>query len=243
MGRASDKLTMVLLGGAAALAYVFHEILQESVDRWITGKLAGLGGLFADVTERAVSLSLTTALAIIIVASLYRRIRNEFEGDLAERLRPKLSCAFDMKDADCVQSTTIRTGPGRMTSFRLKISADRIGSVEGCRGRLVAIRRGHESVLDGERLVLPFIPSNAADATAKRIDAGVAELLEFLQISDRNTIDVPTVARSNAVSVKTLFLQPGDYTFLIILSSPESATTVQPVLHWTGDYKTTTVSL
>ena len=243
MGRASDRLVMVLMGGAAALAYLFHEILQDSVGRWIAAKLAAFGGLFAQVTERAVSLSLTTALAAVVVASLYRRIRNEFEDDLAERLRPKLSCSFDMGDGDCRQTTAMRTGSGRMTSFRLKVAADRIGSVEGCRGRLVSIRRGHEAVLDGERLVLPFIPANALDATAKRIDARVPELLEFLQISDRNTIEVPTVTRANAISVKTLFLQPGDYTFLIIVSSPESATTVQPVLHWTGDYRTAKVTL
>src|SRR5947208_8555837 len=178
------------------------------------------------------------------------RIRHEFEDDLKERLRPKLACSFAMTDGDCVHAATIRTarpatgaGASRITSFRLKVAADRIGSVDGCRARLVSIRRGHEAVLDGERLILPFLPTNAADATGKRIDAGVPELLEFLQISDRNTIDVPAVARSNAISVKTLLLQPGDYTFVIIVSSPESATTAMPVLHWSGDWKAASVTL
>ena len=172
------------------------------------------------------------------------------DDDLKERLRPKLACTFAMTDSECVHSTVIRAARaasgasgGRITSFRLKVAADRIGSVDGCRGRLVSIRRDHEAVLDGERLILPFLPSNAADATGKRIDAGVPELLEFLQISDRNTVDVPAVARSNAISVKTLLLQPGDYTFVIIVSSPESATTAMPVLHWSGDWKTASVTL
>lgn len=244
MGRVSDKLLVVLIGGAAALAYVFHEIVKDDVDRWIALALAGFSHIFAEVTARAITLSLSTAFAAIIVAGLYRRVRHEFEADLAERLRPKLSCAFAMNDSDCVQATTIRAAnSGRLTSFRLKIAADRIGSVEGCRGRLVSIRRGRETVLDGERLVLPFVPANAPDTASKRIDAGIAELLEFLQISERNTLEVPTVARSNAISVKTLFLQPGDYAFIIIVSSPESAVTVMPVLHWTGDWQTATVTL
>jgi hypothetical protein len=203
-----------------------------------------LNPIFADLTGRAISLSFSAAFAAIIVFGLYRRVRREFEEDLRERLRPKLACSFDMKDADCVQSATVRTAgaPGRVTSYRLKVAADRIGSVEGCRGRLVSIRRGHESVLDGERLVLPFIPVNAADANSKRIDAEVPELLEFLQISERNAIDVPT-ARSNASGTKSLFLQPGDYTFTIIISSPESAVTARPVLHWNGEAKSATVTL
>jgi hypothetical protein len=38
-------------------------------------------------------------------------------------------------------------------------------------------------------------------------------------------------------------LQPGDYTFVIIISSPESATTATPVLHWTGDWTSARISL
>jgi hypothetical protein len=90
---------------------------------------------------------------------------------------------------------------------------------------------------------LPFIPASASDTTGKRIDAGVPELLEFLHISDRNTIDVPTVTRTSAMTMKSLMLQPGDYTFVIIISSPESAATATPVLHWTGDWKTASISL
>jgi hypothetical protein len=248
MGRTSDRFLIVLIAGSAALAYVFHEIMKEAVDEWLAVRLEGFGGLFAHITERSISLTFTTALAVIMVWALYARIRGEFADDLKERLRPKFACTFDMADSDCVQVTTTRAaatgaGGGRSRSFRLKIAADRIGSVEGCRARLVSIRRGHETVLDGERLVLPFAPANASDATGKRIDAGVPELLEFLQISDRNTVDLPTVARASATSLKTLLLQPGDYSFVIIISSPESAATATPVLHWSGDWKTASVSL
>jgi len=246
MGRLSDRLLIVLIAGAAALAYVFHEIVKDAVDSWLSQRLASFGGVLADVTERSVSLSITTTLAIVTVWAIYARVRNEFADDLKERLRPKFACSFDMADGDCVHLVTTRivgASAGRITSFRLKVAADRIGSVEGCRGRLMSIRRGHETVLDGERLVLPFIPASASDTTGKRIDAGVPELLEFLHISDRNTIEVPTVARTSAMTMKSLMLQPGDYTFVIIISSPESAATVTPVLHWTGDWKTASVSL
>jgi hypothetical protein len=243
MERASDKLLIVLIAGSAALTYVFHEILKDAVDSWLAERLVGFG-LFAGVTERAISLSFTTALAIIMVWAIYARVRGEFADDLKERLRPKFACSFDMADGDCVHSMArIGGGGGRVTSFRLKVAADRIGSVEGCRGRLVAIRRGNETVLDGERLVLPFIPASASDATGKRIDAGVPELLEFLQISERNTIEVPTVSRTNATTMRSLLLQPGDYNFVIIVSSPESAATATPVLHWAGDWKSAKVSL
>jgi len=247
MGRLSDRLLIVLIACAAALAYVFHAILKEAVDSWLSQRLASFGGILADVTERSFSLTLTTALAVVMVWAIYARVRNEFAADLKERLRPKFACSFDMADGDCVHVVSMRpsgsSSGGRVTSFRLKVAADRIGSVEGCRGRLMSIRRGHETVLDGERLVLPFIPASAADTTGKRIDAGVPELLEFLQISERNTIDVPTVTRTSAMTMKSLVLQPGDYTFVIIISSPESAATASPVLHWTGDWKTTKVSL
>jgi hypothetical protein len=246
MGRLSDRLLIVLIAGAAALAYVFHEIVKDAVDSWLSQRLASVGGLLADVTQRSVSLSITTALAVVMVWAIYARVRNEFADDLQERLRPKFACSFDMADGDCVHLVTTRvvgSNAGRITSFRLKVAADRIGSVEGCRGRLMSIRRGHETVLDGERLVLPFIPASASDTTGKRIDAGVPELLEFLQISDRNTIDVPTVTRTSAMTMKSLMLQPGDYTFVIIVSSPESAATATPVLHWTGDWTTARISL
>lgn len=244
MERTSDRLLIVLIGGTAALAYVFHEIVKDNVTQGLASALADISPVFADLTGKAISLSLSTAFAGIIVAGLYRRIRREFEEDLRERLRPKLACSFDASDGECVQSATVRTSgaPSRVTSFRLKVATDRISSVEGCRGRLVAIRRGRETVLDGERLVLPFIPASAADAASKRIDAGVPELLEFLQISERNTVEVPTV-RSNALSARSLFLQPGDYTFVIIVSSPDSASTVMPVLHWAGEAKSASVSL
>jgi hypothetical protein len=247
MGRLSDRLLIVLIACAAALAYVFHEILKEAVDTWLSQRLASYGGILVDVIERSFSLALTTALAAVMVWAIYTRVRNEFAADLKERLRPKFACSFDMADGDCVHVATSRPvgsgGGGRLTSFRLKIAADRIGSVEGCRGRLISIRCGHETVLDGERLVLPFIPASASDTTGKRIDAGVPELLEFLQISERNTIDVPTVTRTSAMTMKSLVLQPGDYIFVIIISSPESAATASPVLHWTGDWKSTRVSL
>jgi len=251
MARTSEKLIIVLIGGAATLAYVFHELLKDAVDRWLSVRLEAVGGLFADVTERSISLTLTTVLAVVVVWALYARIRSEFAADLQERLRPKLACTFDMVDGDCVQTSTRAARPtagtgtsaGRLTSFRLKVAADRIGSVEGCRARLVSVRRDHEVVLEGERLVLPFIPTNASDAVGKRIDAGVPELLEFLQISDRNTVDVPTVVRPNATNLRSLLLQPGDYTFVIIISSPESAATATPVLRWTGDWKTASVTL
>lgn len=246
MGRLSDRLLIVLIASAAALAYVFHEIIKDAVDSWLSQRFASFGGLLADVTERSVSLSITTALAIVMVWAIYERVRNEFADDLKERLRPKFACSFDMADGDCVHQVTTRvvgSSAGRTTSFRLKVAADRIGSVEGCRGRLMSIRRGHETVLDGERLILPFIPASSPDTTGKRIDAGVPELLEFLQVSDRNTVDVPTVTRTSAMTMKSLLLQPGDYTFVIIVSSPESAATATPVLHWTGDWKTATVSL
>jgi len=250
MGRPSERLMIILIGGAAALAYLFHEILKDAVDRWLGERLEAFGGLFADVTERSLSLTFTTVLAVIVVWALYTRIRGEFAADLEERLRPKLACTFDMGDGDCVQTSTraaraggASSGAGRLTSFRLKVAADRIGSVEGCRARLVSIRRDREVVLEGERLVLPFVPTNASDAVGKRIDAKVPELLEFLQISERNTVDVPTVVRPNATSLRSLLLQPGDYTFVIIISSPESAATATPVLHWTGDWKTAAVTL
>jgi hypothetical protein len=239
MGRLSDRLLVVLIASAAALAYVFHEIVKEAVDSWLSQRLASFGGVAADVTERSISLSITTALAIVMVWAIYARVRNEFADDLKERLRPKFACSFDMADGDCVHLVTTRvvgSSAGRITSFRLKVAADRIGSVEGCRGRLMSIRHG-------ERLVLPFIPASASDTTGKRIDAGVPELLEFLHISDRNTIDVPTVTRTSAMTMKSLMLQPGDYTFVIIISSPESAATATPVLHWTGDWKTASISL
>jgi len=246
MGRLSDRLLIVLIASAAVLAYVFHEILKDAVDSWLSQRLASFGGLLADVTERSISLTFTTALAVLMIWAIYARVRNEFEADLKERLRPKFACSFDMADSDCVHLVTTRAvgaGAGRVTSYRLKIAADRIGSVEGCRGRLISIRRDHETVLDGERLVLPFIPASSSDTTGKRIDAGVPELLEFLQISDRNTLDVPTVTHTSAMTMKSLLLQPGDYTFVIIISSPESAATATPVLHWTGDWKSARISL
>jgi uncharacterized protein with GYD domain len=51
------------------------------------------------------------------------------------------------------------------------------------------------------------------------------------------------VTRTSAMTMKSLMLQPGDYTFVIIISSPESAATATPVLHWTGDWKTASISL
>jgi hypothetical protein len=252
MGRVSDKLLVIIILGAAALAYVFHEIVKDAVDQWLAVRLADFGGVFAGITERMISLTLTSAFGLLIVWALYLRIHHEFEDDLKERLRPKFACSFAMTDSNCVHESVVRSArpaagtsvsANRMTSFRLKVAADRIGSVDGCRGRLVSIRRDHETVLDGERLVLPFLPATGADAAGKRIDASVPEFLEFLQISDRNTVDVPQVTRSNAINVTSLMLQPGDYTFVIIISSPESAATVTPVLHWTGDRKTASVTL
>src|SRR5947209_14742444 len=98
MGRASDRLLIVLIAGSAALAYVFHEILKDAVDSWLTERLIGVGGLLADITERMISLSFTTALAIIMVWAIYARVRGEFADDLKERLRPKFALSFDMAD-------------------------------------------------------------------------------------------------------------------------------------------------
>src|SRR5205809_366270 len=77
MGRVSDRLLVVLIAAAAALAYLFHEILKDAVDQWLTVRLAEFGGLLADVSERTISLSLTTALAVLLVWALYLRIRHE----------------------------------------------------------------------------------------------------------------------------------------------------------------------
>lgn len=132
----------------------------------------------------------------------------------------------------------------RATYYRIKVEADGVQSVTGCKGRLNRITRGGLTLFDGEPETLPFAPAWIdAESTSKTIHAGAPEYLDFLAIAASNQAIVTVKNLGGASSVPWLSLIdiPGDYHFHISILSATPTVSIDVVLHWTGAQGTSSV--
>lgn len=132
----------------------------------------------------------------------------------------------------------------RTNYYRVKVEALGTQQIEGCRGRLLSIRRGTIPILEGEAIDLPFALANQPDALCKTIRSGAPEYLDFLTITDDNTVLVTTPGFIGPSSIDwgALFLSPGEYHFDIrIMSQLAPPEPVHLLFKWTGTRSTSDI--
>jgi hypothetical protein len=235
-----------------------HDLPRASL-LWILGVggslvgLVQLCGLIPDVLTWREWLLFVAAALFISVFQLYHRERKAKDA-LEERLRPKLKATFSADDPGCVRPNTkinaeVNSPEGTQkikipaTYYRIRVETDNSSLVEGCFGRLLAIKRDGKVVVSGENIDLPFAHSTN-DAFSKRIYEGVPEYLDLVALPQGLT---PAIATLNFIAPSSLgqkiFTLPGRYTFEVVLLSPSGdAVRVAPVLNWTGNPETSGMS-
>jgi hypothetical protein len=125
----------------------------------------------------------------------------------------------------------------RGTYYRVKVTAKN-GTVTGCRGKLLSLKRlSQSSVVD---ITLPFAPSENDDTLNKTIHDNDKEQLDFLFIHDAGHVELTPYKflGPSGVDWQNLFSELGDYSFDIKILSPIAQATITIFFHWTGDPKT-----
>jgi hypothetical protein len=125
----------------------------------------------------------------------------------------------------------------RGTYYRVKVTAKN-GTVGDCRGKLISLKRQSKSMVGD--IILPFAPSENADALNKTIHENDNEHLDFLFIHDTGHVELTPYKflGPSGVDWQNLFSEPGDYAFDIRVFSPAAQAAITIFFHWTGDPKT-----
>lgn len=153
-----------------------------------------------------------------------------------ERLRPKLRCEFDPNDAGCVRHVTSMN----LLYFRIKVSADNMAMINGCRATLTRILRDGAVAMDGENIPLPF----AHELSAKQVKDGVPEFVDLIAVSATNRVAIASkdFVVPSSIQPDTLFARLGKYTFRVVITCDNGPPiTIEPILNWTGDSATSSV--
>ncbi|MGA7433874.1 MAG: hypothetical protein WBW35_25870 [Xanthobacteraceae bacterium] len=163
-------------------------------------------------------------------------------------LRPELKCSFSMNDPGCVHRNITYTEqlvlamPGQQPAhfpkqarcdwYRIRVSAEN-GSIPGCRGRLLSVKRGGNELLNGENPPLQFTHNEPDRDVA--INEGVSEYLDLLGIlyDQRVVLAVPLHRRSSSIQWNDMFSLAGDYEIRAAVTSPHtSAAPIDLILRW-----------
>ena len=193
-------------------------------------------------------------LFLLFVYAPYRVwLKDSKRADNAEaQLRPRLKCSFD-KSHGCQHKTKLQArapipGTGmqvvassRVRFFRVRIEAEGIGVIKDCSGHLLSLKRNGRTLFDHDSITLPIAPAERENPTVKDIRAGVPEYLDVFLLMDTNHVKItsPGFLLPISLDANTLFSGPGEYTFHVVVSAPESPPVpVDIVLKWTGDWET-----
>ena len=171
---------------------------------------------------------------------------------LQDHLVPRLHCEFSDSIPGCVRPNTAITieitSGSRIfrrvisgTYYRLQVSVLGGETIHKCTGNITGIERNSRGWVDGENLLLTFAPAESADSTQRDLRAGEIVYLDLLFIGDDNNPLLVTKDFKGPSSVKwdTMFANPGEYLFHIVVLTASSVSVKQNILFkWTGDRST-----
>lgn len=157
--------------------------------------------------------------------------------DLEEKIRPKISLAFDATKSGCIVVSSFNAGP-QAKWFRILAQASSAGSLNGCQGRLLSIQFNSNIVFDSEPVRLPFAPGSHPDAYSKEIRDGISEYLDVIFITEDNQIHHCSRFGPNSIDFDEIFSRRGEYKFMVAVSSSESRSVrYELILDWQGDWQ------
>lgn len=149
-----------------------------------------------------------------------------------------------MNDSGCIKPNTpynerilvdgqLRVKQTNCTWYRIRVDAVG-GSVLGCRGRLISVKRGFSELLDGEYPPLPFTHSTDPDGSAT-VHEGVSEFLDLMAIlyDQRVELAVPLNRRSGSISWRDMFSLSGSYEIKLAITAPNITTVpIELLFNW-----------
>ncbi|MFZ0497131.1 MAG: hypothetical protein WBE85_11340 [Methylocella sp.] len=228
----------------------FRDFVRSFGDHWFAYMSGGpsvpaaIAALYFENDIAKVLLWVTAFGCVIISAYFVWRVERKKVIELTEEKRTKLKCSFSMGDQGCVRpNTTLAPSAVSATYYRIKVETDYAAMVPNCHGRLIWIKRGPKTILEGEPIYLPFAPATKNDALSKHIHDGAPEFLDFMMITDDNKVILtqPEFYGSSSVDWKNLFSDPGDYTFHILILSETSSVAIDLIFRWKGERATSEI--
>jgi len=174
------------------------------------------------------------------VSYLQERIDNTWSKD---ELTPKVSIIFGRDVPGCVVQSRFSDGTAG-TFYRLRLEADGAPVIFNVAGRLASLRRDGAELLQGDALRLTVTPAERVQPEVVDLYAGIPEFLDVLVTTDKGSVFIPTRFVPNSLDVATMFKEPGFYALTVAVMSPLTPMIeAEIVFRWTGDYKTSELSL
>jgi hypothetical protein len=198
------------------------------------------------VSEGSLSYRILYALLAILafLVTSFQMVSKEREEKraLQKTLIPKLKCSFGKDISGCVVDA--KFGTLNAYYYRVRIESNCIGDVAGCMGHLVSIKRNGTTLFAHESIAMPIAPGWRDNPTIKDIRDKVPEYLDVFFITDQNKIvlPAPNFLAPSTINYETLFSEPGEYVFHMIVSAPSTVSEeIDVPIKWTGDRKTSVI--
>jgi hypothetical protein len=156
---------------------------------------------------------------------------------LEVRLRPKLRCSFDERDALCKRPVTTQSGPGQW--YRIKVEATTDAPASRCSAVLLDIFRGDVPIVHGELPRLMFALST--DPLDKTIYPQTPAVIDLMVITESNEahLALSTPDGMGSIDMTKVFSEAGDYTIRIAVNSSDAGRAAGKLLfQWRKDCKT-----